>query len=227
MKYFAVSPNRLIVLNKHRIGKWYPFADEHGFIHNSKSIVAIGAMIGYLASNTGRLTDFSLDLSELGTKIKPTTDYFVVKDAKVSTNKSFITPETASGTITVNSFPVYIGCRQYDMRLYPVRPFLVLDIDRNAITNRLRSQHPDKSEGELTDIVNRYCALLIGKVPLSFTLEREDFDDDKEHLTISNIENESGDNISTSDFCLTIQSLNDPDCYWLDSGAFNINIATN
>lgn len=227
LKYFAVSPNRLIVLNKHRIGKWYPFADEHGFIHNSKSIVAIGAMIGYLASNTGRLTDFSLDLSELGTKIKPTTDYFVVKDAKVSTNKSFITPETASGAITVNSFPVYIGCRQYDMRLYPVRPFLVLDIDRNAITNRLRSQHPDKSEGELTDIVNRCCALLIGKVPLSFTLEREDFDDDKEHLTISNIENESGDNISTSDFCLTIQSLNDPDCYWLDSGAFNINIATN
>ena len=227
LKYFAVSPNRLIVLNKHRIGKWYPFADEHGFVHNSKSIVAIGAMIGYLASSTGRLTDFSLDLTELGARIKPTTDYFVVKDAKVNTNKSFITPESSSGTITVNSFPLYIGCRQYDMRLYPVRPFLVLDIDKNSISDRLRSQYPEKSEGELADIVNNYCGLLANKVPLIFTIDREDFDEDKERLVISNIENTYGDMISTSDFSLTIQSLNDPDCYWLDSGAFNINISSN
>ena len=227
LKFFPVAPNRLIVLNKHRIGKWYPFADEHGFIHNSKSIVAIGAMIGHLASSTGRLTDFSLDLSELGSRIKPTTDYFVVKDSKVNTNTSFITPKTSSGTITINSFPLYIGCRQYDMRLYPVRPFLVIDIDKNSISDSIRSLYPDKSEGELAESVNNYCAQLANKVPYTFTIDREDFDEDKEHLTISNVENNTGDTVSTSDFSLTIQSLNDPDCYWLDSGAFNINISSN
>lgn len=227
LKFFPVAPNRLIVLNKHRIGKWYPFADEHGFIHNSKSIVAIGAMIGHLASSTGRLTDFSLDLSELGSRIKPTTDYFVVKDSKVNTNTSFITPNTSSGTITINSFPLYIGCRQYDMRLYPVRPFLVIDIDKNSISDCIRSLYPDKSEGELAESVNNYCAQLANKVPFTFTIDREDFDEDKEHLTISNVENNTGDTVSTSDFSLTIQSLNDPDCYWLDSGAFNINISSN
>lgn len=227
LKFFPVAPNRLIVLNKHRIGKWYPFADEHGFIHNSKSIVAIGAMIGHLASSTGRLTDFSLDLSELGSRIKPTTDYFVVKDSKVNTNTSFITPNTSSGTITINSFPLYIGCRQYDMRLYPVRPFLVIDIDKNSISDSIRSLYPDKSEGELAESVNNYCAQLANKVPYTFTIDREDFDEDKEHLTISNVENNTGDTVSTSDFSLTIQSLNDPDCYWLDSGAFNINISSN
>lgn len=227
LKYFAVAPNRLIVLNKHHIGKWYPFADEHGFIKNSKSIVTIGAMVGYLASSTGHLTDFSLDLSELGARIKPTTDYFVVKDARVSTNKSFITPETSSGTITVNAFPVYIGCRQYDMRLYPVRPFLVLDLNRDAILSRMRAQYPESSEGELAERVNYYCDRLTEKVPMSFTLEREDFDEDKERLVISSVENSFDDNISASDFSLTIQSLNDPDCYWLDSGAFNINISSN
>ena len=227
LKYFSVAPNRLVVLNKHRIGKWYPFADEHGFIHNSKSIVAVGAMIGYLASSAGKLTDFSLDLSELGVRLKPTTDYLVVKDTNVSLNKSFITPEKSSGNITVNSFPLYIGCRQYDMRLYPVRPFLVLDINRDSVAAQLRVKYANKSEGELVEIVNSYCEKLSEKAPLFFTIDRIDYQNDKENLTISNVENANGDIIPVSNFCLTVQSLNDPDCYWLDSGAFNINISSN
>lgn len=225
LKYFSVAPNRLVVLNKHRIGKWYPFADEHGFIRNSKSVVTIGAMIGYLGSNTGKLNGFSLDLSDLGAKIKPTTDYFVVKDAMVNTNPSFITPETSSGNITINSLPVYIGCRQFDMRLYPVRPFFVIDVNKSSVTERLRQKYEGINEGQLAEIVNTYCERLVENVPMTFTLEREDFDENKEHLIITNVENAKGDIISTSDFSIIVQSLNDPDCYWLDSGAFNINIS--
>lgn len=225
LKYFSVAPNRLVVLNKHRIGKWYPFADEHGFIRNSKSVVTIGAMIGYLGSSTGKLNGFSLDLSELGSRIKPTTDYFVVKDAMVSTNPSFITPQTSSGNITVNSLPIYIGCRQYDMRLYPVRPFFVIDVNKTSVTERLRKKYPELNEGQLAEMVNTYCERLVENVPMTFTLEREDFDENKERLIISNVENARGDIISSSDFSIIVQSLNDPDCYWLDSGAFNINIS--
>ncbi|MBQ7690905.1 MAG: virulence factor SrfB [Muribaculaceae bacterium] len=224
-RYCAVPADRLIVLNKHRVGKWYPFADEHGFVQNAKTVVAMGAMLAHLASNAGRLPNFSLNLDELGRRLKPTTDYFVVYDTLVKTNTSFITPEQPAGSIIVNALPIYIGSRQFDLRKYPVRPFYVLDLDRDAIAVRLRRRHPEVSDEQLPNIVNDYSMQILEHLPLTVTLEREDYGHDKEALVIASIENDSDATIELTDFKLTIQSLNDPDCYWLDSGAFNINIA--
>ncbi len=226
LKYYNDSPNRLIILNKHRIGRWYPFANASGYLSNSKSVVPVGAMIGYLASNAGGMNNFSLDLSMLGEMLKPTSEYFVLKDSLVQQNKCFITPEKQSGELVLNSFPAYIGCKQYDFSLYPVRPFYVLDININSILNKLTNQHKDKelSDSEKQDLLRQYIEKLLSNIPLIFTIEREDYDENKERLIIESVEgNESGD-ISVNDFILTIQSLNDPDCYWLDSGEFNINI---
>lgn len=64
LKFYAVPPNRLVTLNKYRVGLWYPYHDGNGyFSKGEKSIVAVGALIGYLASTNGDLTGFSLDLS--------------------------------------------------------------------------------------------------------------------------------------------------------------------
>ena len=76
LKYWGGQPDRLVVLNKHRVGRWYPFADEFGYLTNSKSVVPVGAMIGYLASTAGGMNGFSLDLSALAQGVGPTTDYF-------------------------------------------------------------------------------------------------------------------------------------------------------
>ncbi len=76
LKYYAVSPNRLVTLNNYRIGIWYPFQNGEGYFKDAKSIVAVGAMIGNYASTRGSLDGFSLDLSELIKKMRPTTDYF-------------------------------------------------------------------------------------------------------------------------------------------------------
>lgn len=231
LKYFAVSPNRLIVLNKFRIGTWYPFADEYGYLSNSKSIVPVGAMIGYLASNTGGFNGFSLDLSELGRRLKPTTEYFVVKDERVQRNQNFITPKDSKGKIRVNSFPIYIGSRQFDKKVYPVRPFYVLDVNRDGIADRITRQYEAKgqilNEGELQYLVRNYCDDLLSHAPMEFEISREDYKENKEYLEISNVIGSDDTDINTQDFSLTIQSLNDPDCYWLDSGVFNINIHTN
>lgn len=69
----------------------------------------------------------------------------------------------------------------------------------------------------------------MSNAPFTFTFERDDYDGDKEHLSIVSVEGDSDRDrdIAANDFALTIQSLNDPDCYWLDSGAFNINIKAN
>lgn len=226
LKYFNDTPNRLIILNKHRIGRWYPFANEFGYLSNSKSVVPVGAMIGYLASNAGGMNNFSLDLSKLGEMLKPTTEYFILKDSIVQQNKCFITPESNTGKLILNSFPAYIGCKQFDLPLYPVRPFYVLELNDNNILKKIQNAHPEKSltDSEKQYLMREYKDKLMSNAPLAFTLERDDYEDNKEHLVISSVEGDESGEVSTNDFVLTIQSLNDPDCYWLDSGAFNINI---
>lgn len=228
LKYFAVSPDRLISLNKHRIGRWYPFADENGYLKDSKSVVSVGAMIGFLSSHTGGLNGLSLDLTELGKLLKPTTNCFMAMDKNEANNDCFITPTKNTGTILANSFPFYIGSKQFDLKIYPCRPFFLLDIDKEEIAikqkEKYRKQGKELNEQELQYIVKEYCNQLMEKTPLSFTLERDDYPDNPEKLTIGDISDSLGDDVPTFCFSLTVQSLNDPDCYWLDSGAFNINI---
>lgn len=226
LKYFPVAPNRMIVLNKHRIGTWYSYVDEFGRINNSKSIVPLGAMIGYLASSAGGINNFSLDLTELGKRLTPTTEYFVVNDSKANANKSFITPDKQSGIIRENSFPIYIGSKQYDISLYPIRPFYVLDFNEDVILRRIELSH--KKENLTASLKQEYFKeykdKILKRCPLTFTIERENYKEQKEILSISGIENNNKDTIVSDDFLLSIQSLNDPECYWLDSGAFEINI---
>lgn len=229
LKYFDENPNRLIILNKHRIGRWYPFADEFGYLTNSKSVVPVGAMIGYLASNAGGLNNFALDLSALGEKLKPTTDFFILKDNMVLQNQCFITPESAEGKITINSFPAYIGCKQFNFPIYPVRPFYVLDINKDTILRKVLEKHAKETltDSEKQYLSREYRDKLLTNSPMTFTLERDNYEENKEQLVISAVESKDSGDISINDFALTIQSLNDPDCYWLDSGVFNINIKAN
>lgn len=227
LKYFPVaSANRLVILNKHRVGVWYPFANEFGYLSNSKSVVPIGAMIGYLASSAGGYNNFSLDLSLLGERLTPTTDFFLINNATASINKSFITPKQSVGTLRPDSFPVFIGCKQFDLSLYPVRPFFVLDFDEDAIMNRIRKDKTLSSERVQQEYM-RYTQNILQYSPLKFTIEREDYQEEKELLAITGVENCNGDLLDTNDFHLTVQSLNDPECYWLDSGSFEINISCN
>lgn len=227
LKYAPIEPNRLIRLNSYRIGDWYPFADKaKRCINNSKSVVPIGAMIGYLASSAGGYNGLSIDLSELAKLLTPTTDYFIVNDSKVQINKCFLTPNMQTGELVVNNFPVYIGSKQYDLAMYPVRPFYVLDLNREGVMQKLKksSRGRDLNENDLQYMAKDYFEDLLRNSPLTFTVIRDDFMHNKEMLRIDSVKADNDDLLSTDDFQLSIQSLNDPDCYWLDSGIFDINI---
>lgn len=227
LKHFAVLPSRLVVMGKYRIGRWYPFCDESGggFVKDTKSLVPVGAMIGYLASRAGGLEGFSVDLSELGNRLVPTTDYFLKMNANVQ-EPCFITPASNRGSVHVPSFPVYIGSKQHDIKLYPLRPFYVLDINEDHINEKLQ-KGGELSKFDLQQRRNDYLNSLLGKGPFVFELEREDSDENKEKLTIESVKTDSDEEVSRDDFSLIIQSLNDPECYWLDSGEFPLNIAAN
>lgn len=224
LKYFPVSPNRLIVLGKYRIGRWYPFKDENGYMHDTKSIVPVGAMIGYLASMAGGLNEFSLDLSDLSDKLAPTTESFY-KMGGIPKEECIITPTINNGRVTINSFPCYIGAKQFDIGIYPLRPFYVLEIDNRRIKERIakgKTLTPEQLQRMLRD----YRDELFKKGPFTFEIEREAYDEDKELITIASVTGSDGEELKTDDFMLQVQSINDPQCYWLDSGEFNLNIAT-
>ena len=226
LKYFAVDPNRLICLNKHRIGKWYPFVNAFGYINNSKSVVPTGAMLGYLASAAGGFNGFSLDLSVLGEKLIPTTSFFLINNSLANRNKCFITPTCQVGTICENSFPIYIGSKQFDIPIYPIRPFYVLDFNEDRIIEKIKVKHSEEhlSQQDIQQYFNDYKTKILQYSPLKFTIERQDFAESPEKLVITSIENNNHDSLPVDDFLLSVQSLNDPDCYWLDSGTFEINI---
>lgn len=61
LKYYSVSPNRLIVLNDYYVGDWYPFGENTGYIKNAKTIVAMGGVIGHYASELSNLNKFIIN----------------------------------------------------------------------------------------------------------------------------------------------------------------------
>ena len=63
LKYYPVNPNRLKVLNDYRVGRWYPFQDGNGFFENQKSVVAVGALVGYICSELGGTSCISFSMN--------------------------------------------------------------------------------------------------------------------------------------------------------------------
>jgi len=226
LKYYAVSPNRLITLNNYRIGTWYPFHDGKGFFKDAKSIVAVGAMIGNYASTRGCLDGFSLDLSELIKKMLPTTEYFAVSEDK----EAFIKPELNNATIEVVQLPQRIWTRQLNSPAYPTRPFYMLDFKRDKIEERMKNKLglEDDNKGEIKVAVNNEIERLKKLSPYKFSIVRENYLDDKETLKIESVEDRNHDDLPAAYFSLQVQSMSESENYWLDSGEFtNLNINHN
>jgi len=219
LKYYAVSPNRLITLNNYRIGTWYPFQNGKGYFKDAKSIVAVGAMIGNYAATRGSLNGFSLDLTELNKKMLPTTEYF----AKSERERPFITPEQNSIAIEISQLPVRIWCQQLNSPQYPSRPFYVLDFNEAKIEERIISKFgfEDDYKREIKEAVEAEIERLQKLAPFKFTIVRENYPQDKETLKIESVEDRSHEEIPVMYFSLQIQSMSEGENYWLDSGEFS------
>ena len=122
IKYYPMSPDRIICLNDYRVGTWYPFADGQGYFYDQKSVVAVGAMVGYMASTTG-FNGMRIDFKEMIRKMKPTANYIGFYDDKTQqVKKSLLLPDKSNASTTIGAFPVFLGCKQFDSPLYQARP---------------------------------------------------------------------------------------------------------
>lgn len=130
VKHYPITPDRLIRLEDYpvgyRVGEWYPFADQNGYFSDCKSVVAVGAMVGFLASTQG-FDGMVLDFSEMIKLMKPTTAYVgTYNTQRQRVVKTLLSPETSSAQFTATVFPYYIGCRQLDSIAYQARPFYAI-----------------------------------------------------------------------------------------------------
>lgn len=149
IKYVPTAPDRLIRLNEYRVGSWFPTADGQGYFYDQKSIVAVGGMVGYLASHNG-LKGLVIDFSKMIKKMTSTANYlgeFNSRRQQVTT--SLLTPTVATAEMIVSVFPAFIGCRQLDATIYQARPLYAIYNHGRSQTLQIRlsrSFHDNKEE---------------------------------------------------------------------------------
>jgi len=219
LKYYAVSPNRIISLNKYRVGIWYPFHDGTGFFKDSKSIVAVGAMIANYASTKGSLNGFSLKLNELIKLMKPTTEYF----AEAINKNAFITPNNNNAIIQVSQVPVRIWTRQLDTSMYPSRPFYVLSYNMEKMEEVVTARHgiDPSDKREVKRMADRELDRIRQTAPFKVNIVRENYNEDKEQLRIESVIDNNSNDVSINYFIFQMQSMAENENFWLDSGEFN------
>lgn len=219
LKYFSVSPNRLISMNNYRIGTWYPFQDGNGHFKDVKSMVAVGAMIGFYTSNGLSLKGFSIDLSDLASKMKPTTDFFSLE----AESESLISPEVSVMTLTMQQIPFRIYTRQLDSKIYPTRPFYQLSINKTKLKEIILKKEnllPTQTQ-EIQERLIKMEEDIQRKAPYTFKIIRENYIENKEKLTIESVLDRNKEEANMNYFTLQIQSLMEGDQYWMDNGAFD------
>lgn len=223
LKYYPVSPNRLILLNNYFVGYWYPFSENTGHITNPKTIVAMGALIGYYATSLGNLDRFVLDKSKLDEKLKPVINYIEASREGLPI-EYFITPQKPIGELMVSSLPLKLNIRQLGIDSYPSRELYVIDFNENKIGERLRAK-ASKEGISMTDLqvqakVKDVIDDMRLRMPYYVTIEQDP--DNKEQLSVTGITDRNGTDVGDGYIEINIQSLGVNNQYWLDTGAFEI-----
>ena len=235
LRLYPVTPNHLVSMNEYRVGSWYLGSSDIGEFGDRKSLVAVGALIAYLAEN-GKLSMFKLTTDNLKTKILPTTEYIGLLNPHTGTLSNILTPEVNFAPIDISAFPQSIGSKQVDVSGYPSQQLYVLDFDENVIRGRaienLKKQmglpsdtsedgiSPDYIANEIETIKFR----LKQNVPLTFQFERE-YNEDKEKIKIDSVVNNARDEISAKMFTVSLQSWIEDESNWLDTGKYIMHIS--
>jgi hypothetical protein len=148
IKYLPIAPDRLIRLNDYRVGNWYPFADGQGYFYDHKSIVAVGGMVGYMASTQG-FNGMVLDFTKMIKTMKSTAKYMGLYNSNsMKVSQSFLTPERGIASTNIAVFPAFIGCKQFDTPIYLARPIYAIyeHANRGALTVTFSRNYQENRE---------------------------------------------------------------------------------
>lgn len=233
-RLYPVAPNRLVSMSNYRVGSWYPGSTDIGHFKDNKSMVAVGALIAYLAEN-GKLSQFKLNAELLKTKVLPTTEYIGEINSQVGTLDCILTPEVNGAYKEISAFPVSLGAKQFDVEGYPANLLYVLNFNDQTIRKQAEgiakkkaglpadaqpdAIAPDKVAAEMETIKFR----IRSNAPLRMRLER-DYYEDKELVKIDSVEDSDKNEWSPKLFELMLQTWSEDNTNWLDTGIFNLHI---
>jgi hypothetical protein len=221
MKLHPVNPNRLINLNHYWIGKWFPFCDNHGYINDSKTVVAVGSLLSMMGGKIFKLDNFRIDTKKLRTKISSTANYIGNWDNFI-VSKSFMGPETEETKFKIYDIPYHIGFKNIDSSNYPSRLLYTLQFHNNNIKTNLGHSSFGDSLSVMDALEDRKNTLR-SKLPYTVTLTR-DFTQDKEKIKLELIQDKEDADLTKSNFELKLQTLDHSEGFWLDSGEFNLSV---
>jgi len=226
LKYYAVSPDRIINLNHYRVGRWYPFQDHNGYFEDKKSIVAVGAALGLMAGKLGKLQSFRFDMSEVKRRVISTAEYIGLYDRELKTIKEVIfTPDQNKVRFKVDGMPSIIGFKKLAAVTYPARMIFTLDFNYEEIARR-RAEKTGVTDKELLNReVDEYITKLTPKLPFTLQVSR-DYRESREELSIESIEDVNREVLPSSLFKLSLKTLDEDTAYWLDTGEFIPKIKT-
>ncbi len=218
LKYYCVSPNRLILLNNYFIGDWYPYDNNTGYIVDSKPIVAIGAAVAHYAAELSSLNNFIIMTDKLQEDLKSTINY--IEATREGLPISYLlTPEKSSGDLTISKLPTNLNVRQLGLDSYPARSLYTIDFDQLKIADMIQKDcDTDYSSSHLLTLVNDKIDDYKKRMPFKVTIERDS--DDKENLYITSISDRYDKTLPKGVIELQIQSLGADEKHWLDTGAF-------
>lgn len=220
-KFHPVAPNRFINLNNYWIGRWYPFANENGFINDSKTAVTIGSLISNLGGSQNRLGAIRFNNELLKLKLISTAD-FVGNIQHNTIAQPLLTPKKNETVVTIHTLPFYLGLKRINAADFPSRIFYSISFNHEKISEILGKRSAFEAT-KINDAVEDFKSKLRKRLPFKATLSR-DFERDKEHLILEEIQDNEGNEISKSNIQIMVQSLNNEDGFWLDSGEFILSI---
>jgi hypothetical protein len=224
VKNLPVYPNRIVPLSSYRVGRWYPFSDANGNFLKQKSIVAVGALISQMASNSDKLSGFRLNLDNLKTKIISTADIVGVYNVQTNELDSvLLDSKTSNADIEISALPVAFGFKKINASAYPARPFYQLTFNDKKIEEKVRAKNSDNKSADIQALVDIFKTRFKIKMPITIAIVRN-FNENKEVLEIVSIRDKENEEISQSYFELVPKTIKDEDSYWLDSGIFQLGI---
>jgi hypothetical protein len=217
-----VPPHRIVGMHRYRVGERYPFRDAANRIDDPKTTAVVGAMLCVQAE--GRLRNFMLRASQFTLRStariigRMNNDGQIVDenvllddadlDAQVAPQAK--APATAAAaardgfTVTFQSATL-IGFRQLPVARWTATPLYMMEFANPDTVHRLM-------------------------LPLRVTVRRREEDPEstryeaaREHFMVEEIEDASGSRLSSRDVTLRLQTIDDQDGYWRDTGRLAMN----
>ncbi len=224
LKYYAVSPDRLIVLNNFYVGSWYPFAQNTGYITDSKTIVPFGALIAFYAKSEQKFNTLSLNTENLEKELDSAKTVQFVESKKIGTRTNYLmTPLIKQGSLEVKQFPTCINAKQMDLDTYPTKASYCIDVNQTKMIEKIRRQaiangQMTMSDEEVAAEVEKSMKELQEKMPLNIALERNCMD--KDSLITTTITDKNGEELTDNNIEIQIKNIGVESSNWLNSGIF-------